>query len=43
LQTPIPLLNHPQEAIKLVTQQFVPFAGTLIYNGVAASATVLQL
>jgi len=26
-----------------VTQQFVPFSGTLIYNGVAAAATVLQL
>ncbi|KAG2428848.1 hypothetical protein HYH02_014260 [Chlamydomonas schloesseri] len=32
-----------QEAIKLVTRQFVPLAGSLIYNAMAATTTVLEL
>ncbi|KAG2486394.1 hypothetical protein HYH03_014972 [Edaphochlamys debaryana] len=32
-----------QEAIKLVTRQFVPVAGTLIVNSMAATTTVLEL
>ncbi|KXZ45671.1 hypothetical protein GPECTOR_52g69 [Gonium pectorale] len=32
-----------QEAIKLLTRQFVPLAGTLIYNAMAATTTVLEL
>ncbi|PNH10809.1 NEDD8-activating enzyme E1 regulatory subunit [Tetrabaena socialis] len=31
-----------QEAIKLVTRQFVPLAGPLIYNGMAATTCVLD-
>jgi len=32
-----------QEAIKLITRQFVPFEGTLIYNGIASTTSVLDL
>ncbi|KAG2424108.1 hypothetical protein HXX76_014782 [Chlamydomonas incerta] len=32
-----------QEAIKLVTRQFVPLAGSLLYNAMAATTTVLEL
>lgn len=32
-----------QEAIKLLTRQFVPFSGTLIYNAIASTTTVLDL
>ncbi|GLI60728.1 hypothetical protein VaNZ11_002954 [Volvox africanus] len=32
-----------QEAIKLVTRQFVPLAGTLIFNAMACTTTVLEL
>ncbi|GIL80934.1 hypothetical protein Vretimale_9348 [Volvox reticuliferus] len=32
-----------QEVIKLVTRQFVPIAGTLIYNAMACTTTVLEL
>lgn len=32
-----------QEAIKLVTEQFVPFGGALIYNGMAATTATLDL
>ncbi|GLC42485.1 hypothetical protein PLESTB_001103300 [Pleodorina starrii] len=32
-----------QEAIKLVTRQFVPLGGTLIYNAMACTSTVLEL
>jgi hypothetical protein len=32
-----------QEAIKLITRQFVPFGGSLIYNGMASTTSVLDL
>lgn len=32
-----------QEAIKLITQQFVPFTGTLVYNGMASTTSVFEL
>jgi hypothetical protein len=32
-----------QEAIKLLTKQFVPFAGSLVYNAMASTTTVLAL
>eukprot|EP00850_Spirogloea_muscicola_P023917 SM000406S15600 [mRNA] locus=s406:33423:37590:- [translate_table: standard] len=32
-----------QEAIKLITGQFVPILGTLIYNGIACTTSVLAL
>ncbi|EFJ45116.1 hypothetical protein VOLCADRAFT_82490 [Volvox carteri f. nagariensis] len=32
-----------QEAIKLVTRQFVPIAGTLIYNAMSCTTTALEL
>ncbi len=32
-----------QEAIKLVTRQFVPVAGSLLYNAMACTTTVLEL
>ncbi|PNW87795.1 hypothetical protein CHLRE_01g002350v5 [Chlamydomonas reinhardtii] len=32
-----------QEAIKLVTRQFVPLAGSLVYNAMSATTTVLEL
>jgi amyloid beta precursor protein binding protein 1 len=32
-----------QEVIKLVTGQFVPAAGTLIYNGITCSTCTLEL
>ena len=32
-----------QEAIKLITAQFVPLAGTLIYNAISSTSTVLSL
>lgn len=32
-----------QEAIKLVTAQFVPFAGSLVYDAIACAVTVLDL
>ena len=32
-----------QEAIKLLTNQFVPLAGYLIYNGIAANSVVLDV
>ena len=32
-----------QEAIKLLTAQFVPLKGTLIYNGIACTSSVLTL
>ena len=32
-----------QEAIKLLTGQFVPLAGTLIYNAMASTSSVLPL
>jgi amyloid beta precursor protein binding protein 1 len=32
-----------QEAIKLITQQFVPFKGTLIYNAINSTASVFEL
>jgi amyloid beta precursor protein binding protein 1 len=31
-----------QEAIKLITGQFVPFAGTLLYNAVGSTTSVLE-
>jgi amyloid beta precursor protein binding protein 1 len=31
-----------QEAIKLVTQQFVPFNGSLIYNAMASTTSIFQ-
>ncbi|KAI8465712.1 MAG: hypothetical protein J3K34DRAFT_436030 [Monoraphidium minutum] len=32
-----------QEAIKLITRQFVPFGGTLIYNAITSTTSVLDL
>ena len=32
-----------QEAIKLITHQFVPLAAPLIYNAIESTSTVLQL
>lgn len=32
-----------QEAIKLLTNQFVPINNTLIYNGIKQSTTVYEL
>jgi amyloid beta precursor protein binding protein 1 len=32
-----------QEAIKLITHQFVPFEGTLIYNAITSTISVLDL
>ncbi|MEW5311695.1 MAG: hypothetical protein WDW38_003390 [Sanguina aurantia] len=32
-----------QEAIKLITRQFVPVAGTMIYNAIGCTTTVLEL
>lgn len=32
-----------QEAIKLITRQFVPFGGTLIYNATTSTTSVLDL
>jgi amyloid beta precursor protein binding protein 1 len=32
-----------QEAIKLITQQFVPFSGSLVYNAMASTTSILQL
>ncbi|XP_002975259.2 NEDD8-activating enzyme E1 regulatory subunit AXL [Selaginella moellendorffii] len=32
-----------QEAIKLVTKQFTPTAGTLIYNAISSTTTIFQL
>lgn len=32
-----------QEAIKVLTKQFVPLSGTLLYNGIASTTTVLDL
>jgi amyloid beta precursor protein binding protein 1 len=32
-----------QEAVKLVTRQFVPFGGTLIYDAITAAISVLEL
>ncbi len=32
-----------QEAIKLITAQFVPCSGTLLYNGMSSTASVLEL
>lgn len=32
-----------QEAIKLISKQFVPLNNTLIFNGISCEATVLQL
>lgn len=32
-----------QEAIKLITHQFVPLAGCLIYNAMSSTSTVLNL
>ncbi len=29
-----------QEAIKLITRQFVPVGGTLLYNGMACTTSV---
>lgn len=31
-----------QEAIKLVTHQFVPLSGTLIYNAMSSTSSVLS-
>ena len=31
-----------QEAIKLVTHQFVPLAGTLIYNAMSSTSSVFK-
>ncbi len=32
-----------QEAIKLITRQFVPFPGALIYNAMASTTSVIEL
>ncbi len=32
-----------QEAIKLITRQFTPVGGTLIYNGISATTAALEL
>ena len=32
-----------QESIKLITSQFLPLNGSLIYNGIACTSTVLDL
>ena len=32
-----------QEAIKLLTRQFVPVPGTLVYNAMACTTSVLRL
>jgi NEDD8-activating enzyme E1 regulatory subunit len=32
-----------QEAIKLITHQFVPLAGTLVYNAMASTTLVLNV
>lgn len=32
-----------QESIKLITRQFVPFSGSLIYNAVAQTISALEL
>jgi amyloid beta precursor protein binding protein 1 len=32
-----------QEAIKLVTRQFVPLAGTLVYNAMASTTSQFDL
>lgn len=31
-----------QEAIKLITRQFVPVAGTLVYNSMASTTSVFE-
>ncbi len=31
-----------QEAIKLITQQFVPFSGVLLYNAMGSTTSVLE-
>jgi amyloid beta precursor protein binding protein 1 len=31
-----------QEAIKLITQQFVPFSGVLLYNAMGSTTSVLD-
>lgn len=31
-----------QEAIKLITRQFVPVAGTLIYNSMSSTTSVFE-
>ena len=38
-----PLPPRTQEAIKLITRQFVPVPGTLIYNGITATTSALEL
>ncbi len=32
-----------QEAIKLLTRQFVPLSGTFVYNAMASTSSVFQL
>ena len=32
-----------QEAVKIITQQYVPINGTLIFNGIAGISAVLEL
>jgi amyloid beta precursor protein binding protein 1 len=32
-----------QEAIKIITHQFVPFNNTYIYNGITATSATFQL
>lgn len=32
-----------QEAVKIITQQYVPINGTLVFNGIACISAVLEL